>query len=182
MTQALGLLVTYNSKEKENEKHCKNICRCQLRFGRFLDTGLGRYRCRLTLTVNLWDAGANMEIFEDHRIINNVPRYEDSMGVMVSASTIPAGEVTFLVTNGSADIEHEMVVAALPDMAAGLPYEADIARVNEDIDGANLGEVAELAPGASGGLTIRLKPGTYVLYCNIPGHYASGMWTLLTVE
>jgi uncharacterized cupredoxin-like copper-binding protein len=136
----------------------------------------------ITLQVNLWDAGANMETFADHRIVDNVPRYQDSMGIMISAATVPAGEVTFQVKNSSADIEHEMVVAALPDKAAGLPYVDDIARVDEEADGANLGEVAELAPGASGSLTIRLEPGTYTLYCNIAGHYASGMWVILTVE
>jgi uncharacterized cupredoxin-like copper-binding protein len=26
-----------------------------------------------------------------------------------------------------------------------------------------------------------MQPGTYILYCNIAGHYAMGMWTLLTV-
>ena len=26
-----------------------------------------------------------------------------------------------------------------------------------------------------------LKPGLYILYCNIPGHYVLGMWTLMTV-
>ncbi len=136
----------------------------------------------ITVHVDLWDAGANMETFTDHRIINNVPHYMDSMGVMVSSATVPAGEITFQVVNSSADIEHEMVVAALPDMSAGLPYNEDTARVDEDADGANLGEVAELEPGASGSLTIRLEPGTYALYCNIAGHYASGMWTILTVE
>jgi len=135
-----------------------------------------------TVMVDLWDAGANMEVFDNHRIVNGVPRYEDSMGVMVSTATVPAGEVTFKVLNSSAGLVHEMVVAALPDMAAGLPYQEDTARVNEDIDGANLGEVSELDPGTSGSLTIRLKPGTYALYCNIGGHYASGMWTILTVE
>ncbi|MCF6272615.1 MAG: plastocyanin/azurin family copper-binding protein [Rhodobacteraceae bacterium] len=160
----------------------KTFVAASLALGAFSIPALADTDAGVTLTVNLWDAGAKMETFADHRVINNVPRYEDSMGIMISAATIPAGEVTFLVTNGSADIEHEMVVAALPDMAAGLPYEEDTARVNEDIDGANLGEVPELAPGASGGLTIRLKSGTYVLYCNIPGHYASGMWAILTVE
>ena len=143
----------------------------------FADTDNG-----VTVYVDLWDAGADMETYTDHRIINNIPHYEDSMGVMISAATVPAGEITFKVLNSSADIEHEMVVGALPDMAAGLPYEEDSARVNEDIDGANLGEVPELEPGATGSLTIRLNPGTYVLYCNIAGHYASGMWTILTVE
>ncbi|NOX74918.1 MAG: hypothetical protein GXP03_15305 [Alphaproteobacteria bacterium] len=136
----------------------------------------------VVVQVKLWDAGTNMETYTDHRIINNVPRYKDSMGIMVSTATIPAGEVTFQVVNTSADIEHEMVVAVLPDMSAGLPYVEDIARVDEEADGVNLGEVAELAPGASGSLTIRLEPGTYTLYCNISGHYASGMWIILTVE
>ena len=26
-----------------------------------------------------------------------------------------------------------------------------------------------------------LKPGRYMLYCNLPGHYMAGMWTLLEV-
>jgi uncharacterized cupredoxin-like copper-binding protein len=26
-----------------------------------------------------------------------------------------------------------------------------------------------------------VKTGTYMIYCNIAGHYAMGMWTLVTV-
>ncbi len=160
----------------------KTFAVATLALGAFSIPALADTDAGVTVFVDLWDAGANMETFSDHRIVDGVPRYQDSMGVMVSAATIPAGEVTFKAVNSSTDIVHEMVVAALPDMAVGLPYEEDIARVNEDVDGANLGEVAELEPGEAGSLTIRLQPGTYVLYCNIAGHYASGMWTLLTVE
>jgi uncharacterized cupredoxin-like copper-binding protein len=39
------------------------------------------------------------------------------------------------------------------------------------------GEVSELNPGATGSLTVALKPGRYLLICNVPGHFASGMWT-----
>ncbi len=160
----------------------KTFAAATLALGAFSIPALADTDAGVTVFVDLWDAGANMEVFADHRIINDAARYEDSMGVMVSTATVPAGEITFKVLNSSADSVHEMVVAILPDTAAGLPYEEDMARVNEDIDGANLGEVPELEPGDAGSLTIRLKPGTYVLYCNISGHYASGMWTILTVE
>ncbi len=135
-----------------------------------------------SLYVNLWDAGDAMDIYTDHKITDGAPRYTDTMGIMVSSSTIPAGEVTFYVNNSSADTLHEMVVAVLPDLSTELPYDANIARVIEDVEGANLGEAADIEPGESGQLTLHLKPGTYALYCNIAGHYASGMWTILTVE
>ena len=38
-----------------------------------------------------------------------------------------------------------------------------------------------MQPGATKALTLDLKPGTYLLVCNLPGHYAAGMWTVLTV-
>ena len=41
--------------------------------------------------------------------------------------------------------------------------------------------VKELRPGTSRTVTVAMQPGTYILYCNIAGHYAMGMWTLLTV-
>jgi uncharacterized cupredoxin-like copper-binding protein len=46
----------------------------------------------------------------------------------------------------------------------------------------HLGEVSELDPGKSGTLTVDVKPGKYILYCNITGHYMSGMWTLIDVR
>jgi uncharacterized cupredoxin-like copper-binding protein len=44
------------------------------------------------------------------------------------------------------------------------------------------GEVSDLKPGARGRITLSLKPGTYLLVCNEPGHYRSGMFTKLVVE
>jgi uncharacterized cupredoxin-like copper-binding protein len=37
-------------------------------------------------------------------------------------------------------------------------------------------------PGASGWVTVTLPPGRYELVCNLPGHYAAGMYTQLTVD
>jgi uncharacterized cupredoxin-like copper-binding protein len=37
-------------------------------------------------------------------------------------------------------------------------------------------------PGESAPHTFDLKPGTYVMVCNVPGHYDAGMYGTLTVR
>jgi len=71
-------------------------------------------------------------------------------------------------------------VSPIVDTHTPLPYLPDELRVDEDA-ATHLGEVSELDPGQSGALTLTLKPGSYILYCNIPGHYVMGMWTVLQV-
>ena len=44
------------------------------------------------------------------------------------------------------------------------------------------GEVSELDPGQSGSLSLNLKSGTYMLLCNVAGHYKAGMYTLIHVS
>lgn len=141
-----------------------------------------------TIKVTLWDKGAasmstlghgemmgmGMEKMRGH--ISVAP-----MGVRLSSQTVSAGEVRFEVTNGSKHMVHEMVVSPVKDEKTPLPYDKAGNKVDEDAAG-HLGEVAELEPGKKGGLKLTLKPGRYILYCNIPGHYALGMWTLLTVK
>jgi uncharacterized cupredoxin-like copper-binding protein len=104
-----------------------------------------------------------------------------TMGIDANPGAVKAGEVTFKAVNTSKDIVHEMVLAPIADVNMPLPYNEAEGKVDEDAAG-HLGEVAELEPGQSGALTLTLKPGTYILYCNISGHYAAGMWTLFTVE
>lgn len=103
-----------------------------------------------------------------------------AMGIQTDLATVPAGEVTFAVVNDSAGVVHEMLVAPVTVDGQQLPYDADNYRVDEEAAG-DLGEVSELDPGASGSLTLTLAPGTYILYCNVAGHYVLGMWTLITV-
>ena len=38
-----------------------------------------------------------------------------------------------------------------------------------------------IAPGAAGWVTLHLDPGRYELICNLPGHYAAGMYAELDV-
>jgi uncharacterized cupredoxin-like copper-binding protein len=103
-----------------------------------------------------------------------------TLKVDASPTSVKAGQVRFEVTNASKSQAHEMVVAKV-DSGAALPYDKSQATVEED-SVTTLGEVAELEPGKSGSVQLMLEPGTYVLFCNIPGHYMGGMWTLLTVE
>jgi uncharacterized cupredoxin-like copper-binding protein len=100
--------------------------------------------------------------------------------IRVSRTSAPAGDVAFNVTNTSKDMIHEMLVVPVPVPDTPLPYLADKFSLDESkINSA--GEVSELDPGKSGSLTVKLRPGTYLLVCNQPGHYEAGMWTTFTV-
>ena len=88
---------------------------------------------------------------------------------------------SFRATNTSNHMVHEMLVVPVSSMSKPLPYNDKDNRVDEESAG-DLGEVAELEPGKSGELTIDLKPGLYLLLCNIPGHYAAGMWKVIAVQ
>jgi hypothetical protein len=44
-----------------------------------------------------------------------------------------------------------------------------------------LDEVENLLPGSRSSLTVNVGPGTYLVMCNLPGHYEAGMWAYLTV-
>ncbi|MBX3608859.1 MAG: hypothetical protein KF871_03105 [Hydrogenophaga sp.] len=134
--------------------------------------------------VSLWDRGAmSMAMLERGPMMGMEAGHMPNgpMGISVSTATVPAGDVTFNVTNDSTVMEHEMVVSPVKDERTPLPYNKAAQKVDEDAAG-HLGEVAELAQGQKGSLTLSMKPGRYVLYCNIAGHYALGMWTLLTVK
>lgn len=141
------------------------------------------------VNVSLWDKGStsmNMMSKAPKMGMNmgmnkGSPMPDAPMGIKLSTTTVPAGVVTFDVTNDAKQLVHEMIVAPVKGVKKPLPYMNKEMKVNEDAAG-HLGEVAELEPGKSGALTLTMKPGRYILYCNIPGHYALGMWTLLTVQ
>jgi len=103
------------------------------------------------------------------------------MGIAIYQSTIKAGPVTFEVKNSSEKTIHEMLVLPIKDTNTPLPYLKTENRLDENKTN-SLGEVSELDPGKSGTVTLTMKPGKYLLACNVPGHYAAGMWTLLTVK
>ena len=139
-----------------------------------------------TVAVSLWDKGPDSLMMDDAHMMkmgkmDSADMSTGTMGITVDQASIAAGKVTFNVTNDSKDIIHEMLVAPVSAGQVELPYDPTKNRVDEE--GAKyLGEVSELDPGQTGSLTVDLTPGTYVLFCNIPGHFIDGMWTLITVN
>lgn len=102
------------------------------------------------------------------------------MVVRADKASAKPGTVHFSVTNWSRAVVHEMLVVAVDSANVPLPYDYNSAKVLEE-QVKSMGEVAELKPNESGSLDVTLTPGTYILLCNVPGHYAAGMWTALTV-
>jgi len=76
-----------------------------------------------------------------------------------SSITVPAGEVTFEVTNGGT-IEHEFEI-----------FKGDT--VVDEVEG--------LVPGVTLPLTVELEAGDYTYVCKIAGHEEAGMKGTLTV-
>ena len=102
------------------------------------------------------------------------------MGITVGTPEVPAGEITFSVVNESQEFYHNVTISPVADVSKELPYLIDRMMVDEEAAGITA-RVKELKPHTSGSVTVNMPPGTYILYCNIAGHYAMGMWTIITV-
>src|SRR6185312_11164513 len=127
--------------------------------------------------VDLWDRGADVTMNTTLAYTGaKLDKSKATMGITATPTSVPAGEISFEVTNTSKDTVHEMIVMYLADPAKALPYIEGDAKVDEDKAG-DKGEVSELDPGKSGVLTVELKPGKHLLICNVVGHFAAGMWT-----
>jgi uncharacterized cupredoxin-like copper-binding protein len=141
-----------------------------------------------TVKVKLWNKFGTIDMSKNMMLGMGMTEHmaghmkmKAMMGIDINVKTVKAGKITFEVTNSGKEMQHEMLVAPIKDENAVLPYKESESRVDEEATG-DLGEVSELDPGKSGALTLDLKPGVYILYCNIPGHYTWGMWTTLKVE
>ena len=86
------------------------------------------------------------------------------MWVKPDYTSVDAGKVTFAATN-TGQVEHELMIERMPLKMDGP------GRPNEE---AAQGMIEDMAPGDSGKMTVTLAPGSYVLFCNVTGHYAGG--------
>jgi uncharacterized cupredoxin-like copper-binding protein len=102
------------------------------------------------------------------------------MSIRLDKPTVNAGTVTFDVTNWSRSVLHEVLVVSVDNPTAPLPYDYPQARVPED-QVKVLGEAGDLQPNVSGTFEVTLAAGSYLLICNLPGHYAAGMAVPLSV-
>ena len=104
----------------------------------------------------------------------------ESMKMDLSTEQVKAGTVTFNVTNKSEELVHEFVVAKSDKAVETLPYNEAEKELTEDaVEVEN--EIEDIDPGKSGTLTVKLEPGSYILFCNKPGHFKAGMVHTLTV-
>jgi len=103
------------------------------------------------------------------------------MVIKIDTPTVKAGRVTLQAVNQSKSLVHEVLVVPAPPVGRELPYDTKKDMVMEK-GVHSLGEISDLKPGARGKLTLNLRPGTYLLLCNEPGHYKAGMSTSLVVE
>ncbi|MFC5503287.1 plastocyanin/azurin family copper-binding protein [Lysinimonas soli] len=120
--------------------------------------------------------------------VNGMMGGAGAMSLRADRSTVSSGKVSFLVTNVGT-VSHELIVLPLTGSAlAGSRAIGGDSRVDEST---SLGEASAscaegsgegILPGASGWVTLTLAPGRYELLCNLPGHYAAGMYTQLTVR
>jgi uncharacterized cupredoxin-like copper-binding protein len=133
------------------------------------------------VNVSLTDQGADKEMPMGLGMNMGGDMTKATMAVAVDKATVPAGKVTFNVVNKSQGMIHEFIIGRLDDPTQKMRYIAADSKVDEE-GSDHLGEVSELDPGKGGSLILTLKPGTYILYCNVANHYMAGMWTLLTVK
>jgi uncharacterized cupredoxin-like copper-binding protein len=103
-------------------------------------------------------------------------------------ASVPAGSVTFEVTNEGPDDVHEFVVIATDLDVTELPTVED-GSVDESGEGMEvIGEIEDIPVGETQSVTLELEAGNYALICNIydatedEAHYQEGMRTPFTVE
>jgi hypothetical protein len=95
---------------------------------------------------------------------------------------VPAGTVRFRILN-QGPTTHELSVIRTDRAPDKLPLQRDGLTINEDAPGMDFLDEAEgLDIGDRRTLALRLAAGSYVLYCNMEGHYLGGMHAAFTVR
>jgi uncharacterized cupredoxin-like copper-binding protein len=88
-------------------------------------------------------------------------------------SVVSAGEHVFQVDNQGPD-DHELIIVRRRNRAE-LPFRRDGITLDEDaFERQEAGALEPQTPGTHE-LRVDLKPGHYVLFCNMSGHYLGGM-------
>jgi uncharacterized cupredoxin-like copper-binding protein len=103
---------------------------------------------------------------------------EKDFSIELASSSAPSGSVTFNISNEGPST-HEFVIIKTKDAPDALPTKDG--KVDEDQLTA-VDEQEDIAPSTTATLTTDLDAGSYVIICNIPGHYEAGMRTAFTVS
>src|SRR5207342_3131787 len=94
--------------------------------------------------------------------------------ITVDPDSASAGDVTFDITNDSGQT-HEFVVFNTDLAPDQLPTDegGDVDEAGEGVE--HVDEIEDIEAGSTESLTVNLDAGSYVLICNLPGHYSQGM-------
>jgi uncharacterized cupredoxin-like copper-binding protein len=103
------------------------------------------------------------------------------MGININPKVAAPGHVRFDVTNLASNLVHEVIIARITDESQLLPFDQSRNKVDEEAI-RSLGSVSEIDPSKTASLTLDLKSGKYLLYCNLAGHYMAGMWTVIDIK
>ena len=107
--------------------------------------------------------------------------YERDFALSAEVTTVHSGLVTFRVHN-SGPSTHEFLVDRTAIAADALPLRANSITVEEDSKLLHpVGSLSHVRLGATRELTLSLEPGSYVLFCNLEGHYRGGMFVTIRV-
>lgn len=110
-----------------------------------------------------------------------VNKSDGSMHIELSRTSVPAGPVEFDIKNTSKSLMHEFLIAPWKGKLTALPYDKSQAQAAEDkIPGLQGQE--DMKPGLETTLRLTLHPGSYIVFCNQPGHYKMGMYARFTVN
>ncbi len=102
------------------------------------------------------------------------------MSIRPTKSTVKAGKIRFEVVNFSTSVVHEMEIVAVDNFNTPFGYDYQTGKAVVD-KSKEKGEVEDIGPGATKVLEATLPAGNYLLLCNLPGHYGSGMVTPFVV-
>ena len=91
--------------------------------------------------------------------------------VAPSVPSVRAGKVTFYATNVG-EVPHELMIERMP-----ITFDSPL-HPTED---AAQGMIDDMDAGQTGTMTLKLTPGTYMLFCNVTGHYAAGQHIVFRV-
>jgi len=98
-----------------------------------------------------------------------------------SPDRLPAGDVELSVENEGPD-DHELIIVR--EGKRHLPFRDDDVTLDEETAEKSKSIAGALEPASPGTrqLRVNLKPGRYVLFCNMSGHYLGGMRAELVVR
>jgi uncharacterized cupredoxin-like copper-binding protein len=126
-------------------------------------------------------------VLSDMGTMMNGGMMRGDMMVHVTPRSVPAGTVGLVALNHGT-VTHELIVLPLGSSAS--PGSRIVGADNRVSETGSLGEASNdcaagagegIAPGDASWVTMALKPGRYEVLCNLPGHYAAGMYAELDV-